>query len=188
MSPQVRKNAVFLYNRVINDNCERTLIMANGLFPEIDEDAIFLSRSDPNEGLGTFSKHGFELENLTWPSVEHYFQAMKFTDPGVQEKIRAAAHPKLARKLGRSRFKRLRSDWAQVKEVVMTRGIYIKCRTHNDIAEQLMATAPNKLIENSQYDYFWGCGRDRRGNNAFGKVLMNVRTKLLDEAGVAKDQ
>lgn len=32
-----------------------------------------------------------------------------------------------------------------------------------------------------QYDYFWRNGRDMRGNNAFGKVLMNIRDKLRKE-------
>ena len=152
-----------------------------GIFPEIDEDAIFLSRSDPNENLGTFSRHSFELDDALWPSVEHYFQAMKFEDAEYREKIRTAAHPKKARKLGRSRFKKIRKDWAKVKTVVMTRGVYIKCRTHPEIAEQLMGTDDRKLIENSQYDYYWGCGRDRRGDNHYGKVLMNVRVKLRTE-------
>lgn len=156
--------------------------MAMGIFPEIDEDTIFLSRSDPSNEFGTYSNHGFELEDQHWPTVEHYFQAMKFSDKDQQEKIRLAADPKLARKLGRSRFKKLRPDWASVKEVIMTRGVYIKCRSHPDIAERLIATQTLKLMENSQYDYFWGCGRDRRGTNAYGKVLMNVRAKLVAEA------
>lgn len=37
------------------------------------------------------------------------------------------------------------------------------------------------LMENSQYDYYWGCGRDRLGHNAYGKVLINVRKKLREE-------
>ena len=64
----------------------------------------------------------------------------------------------------------------------MTRGIYIRCRTYPHLAEQLLATGDRHLVENSQYDYYWGCGRDRRGNNAYGKVLMKVRAKLLEES------
>ncbi len=152
-----------------------------GIFPEIDEDALFFSRADINENLGTFSKHSFELDGALWPSVEHYFQAMKFDDADYREVIRTAPHPKKARKLGRSRFKKIRKDWAKVKTVVMTRGVYIKCRTYPGIAQQLLDTDDRKLIENSQYDYYWGCGRDRRGDNHYGKVLMNVRGKLRSE-------
>ena len=69
----------------------------------------------------------------------------------------------------------------KMKEVIMTRGIYIKCRTHAEAANRLIATDEQKIIENSQFDYFWGCGRDGRGHNTFGKVLMAVRDKLRQE-------
>lgn len=155
--------------------------MATGIFPEMDDKAMYFSRSDVNWELGTFSKHAFELEDKTWPSVEHYFQAMKFEDQNYQEKIRQAEHPKRARSLGRRRFKRLKKDWKKVKATFMTRAVYTKCRTYPHIAEALLNTDDKKLIENSQYDYYWGCGRDRRGTNMYGQVLMNVRDRLREE-------
>jgi ribA/ribD-fused uncharacterized protein len=63
----------------------------------------------------------------------------------------------------------------------MTRGIYIKCRTHQDIAQMLLETGNDEIMENSQYDYYWGCGRDLRGENAYGKILMDIRQKLRSE-------
>ena len=156
--------------------------MSSGIFPEIDEDAIYLSRKDVNEPLSSFSSYLFELDGFEWPSVEHYFHAMKFEDPSYQNKIRQAASPAIAKKLGRTRFRKVRSDWGKVRVVVMTRAIYTKCLTHEEIATGLIATKSAKLVENSQYDYFWGCGRDRRGNNAFGKVLMGVRAKLTESS------
>jgi hypothetical protein len=151
------------------------------LFPPDQTEAVYLSRSDPLHPLGTFSRHSIFLEDLEWPSVEHYYQAMKFEDTEYRERIRRADHPKKARKLGRTRWKQRRKDWKEVKVTVMTRGVYIKCRTHPEIAEALLATDDTQLFENSNYDYFWGCGRDRRGNNMYGKVLMNVRDKLIEE-------
>lgn len=155
--------------------------MNDGLFPDYDADVIYLARVDVNQPLGAWSKHSFFLEDKEWPSVEHYYQAMKFESESDQEKIRTAAHPKKARKLGRSRLRRLRKDWRDVKVIYMTRAVYTKCKTHPEVAEALLATGDKKLLESSQYDYFWGCGRDRRGNNQYGKVLMNVRAKLREE-------
>ena len=64
----------------------------------------------------------------------------------------------------------------------MTRGIYIKCRTHAEVAERLLSTGDRRLVEGSAYDYFWGCGRDRRGYNNYGRILMSVRDKLRVES------
>ena len=155
--------------------------MGNGLFPETDVNSIYLSRADVTEELGAFSKHSFFLEDREWPSVEHYFQAMKFESEQEQEKIRQAPHPKKARKMGRSRFRKLRKDWRKVKVTYMTRAVYTKCKTYPEIADKLLATGDSRLVESSQYDYFWGCGRDRRGENHYGKVLMKVRDKLQQE-------
>jgi ribA/ribD-fused uncharacterized protein len=113
--------------------------------------------------------------------VEHYFQGMKFTDDVHQEQVRNAISPTDARKLGRKRRKSFRSDWKRVRETVMTRGVYTRCRTHPELAEALLNTGDQKIVENSNFDYFWGCGRDRRGDNKYGHVLMNVRAKLQEE-------
>ncbi len=77
---------------------------------------------------------------------------------------------------------KIRKDWSKVRRVIMTRGIYTKCRTHPDVAQRLLATGDAQLVETTQYDYFWGSGRDRRGSNAYGAVLMDVRKKLQEEA------
>ncbi|MEE2730670.1 NADAR family protein [Ketobacter sp.] len=156
--------------------------MSGGLFAETDLNALYFSRSDADQLLGAWSPHPFQLEAREWPTVEHYFQAMKFADPAYQEKIRRAESPKQARKLGRTRFKKIRADWRKVKVVVMTRALYTQCRTYSHKAGALLDTGDQRLVENSSYDYFWGCGRDRRGTNMYGQVLMNVRNKLRQEA------
>ena len=156
--------------------------MSKGLFPEIDTNVHYFSRIDEEETLGTWIHCPFRLENKEWLTIEHYFQAMKFADETYQEKIRLAASAKQARKLGRTRFKRIKTNWRDLRAVFMTRAVYTRCKTYPDLARHLMNTGSKKLMENSQYDYYWGCGRDRRGTNMYGQVLMNVRDKLRDES------
>lgn len=154
------------------------------LFPDLEEGAIYLRRNDPQEPLGSFSKHSFKLEDVIWPSVEHYYQAMKFdkSEPEYAELIRGSKHPKEAQKLGRKKRRSFRKDWKKVRRVMMTRAVYTKCRAHPDVSAALLETGDAPLVNNSQYDYFWGCGRDRRGENMFGQVLMDVRKKLREES------
>lgn len=156
--------------------------MASSFFSSHDENSIFFSRLDSHEAFGSSSAHPFWLDDKEWPTVEHYYQAMKFDNTDYQEKIRLTADVDQARKLGASRFKKRRKDWKKIKITMMTRALYTKCKAYPEIAQTLLETDDNKLVENSQYDYFWGCGRDRRGHNHYGKVLINVREKLKEEA------
>ncbi|MEH6346751.1 MAG: NADAR family protein [Bermanella sp.] len=151
------------------------------IFSSIDEDVICIARNNSEHGLSSFASFAFELEGLVWPSVEHYFQSMKFPASEYQELIRQAPSAKKAQKLGRSRLNKIRKDWAQVRVVIMTRAVYTQCRTHSQLSDALLKTQEKTLVDNTQYDYFWGCGRDRRGENAYGKVLMSVRDKLREE-------
>ncbi len=151
------------------------------LFNNTEQERFTLSRIDPTNPLAAYSKHGFELDGEQWPSVEHYYQAMKFEEGEYRDSIRNATHPADAAKLGKSKKHGRRKDWDKVKVTYMTRATYIKCRTHPEVATALLASGEKTIVETSQYDYFWGCGRDLRGNNAFGKMLMGVREKLREE-------
>ena len=78
--------------------------------------------------LSNFSPPGLEVNGTYWSTVEHYFQAQKFTDNGIQERIRHARTPKEARALGQSRTLPLRLDWDNARESVMLYALRIKFR------------------------------------------------------------
>jgi hypothetical protein len=146
-----------------------------------EHDKVYVSRTDVHNPLASYSRFGFELDDADWPSLEHYYQGMKFEDADIQEQVRTAPHPAAAEKLAKKHRRKIRSDWKKLKQTYMTRGAYIKCRTHPEVAEALLKTADLTIIENSQFDYYWGCGRDGRGDNTYGKVLMEVRDKIKTE-------
>lgn len=147
-------------------------------FSSTPKKVVYVSRSDTTDPLASYSKHAFELDDAHWPSVEHYYQGMKFDDPALRKQIIAAAHPADAAALAKKNKRQIRADWKKVRATVMTRGIYIKCRSHEDAAKALLATGDTPIMENSQYDYYWGCGRDGKGHNTYGMILMEVRDKL----------
>lgn len=151
------------------------------LFPDRKTDALYISMDDPNELMSRNSAHSFTLDNYEWPSVEHYYQAMKFTSDEYQAKIRTTPSSDTAKKLGHRWFKKKRSDYNEVRTTLMTRAIYIKAKNYSNIANRIIETGEVEIVENSQFDYFWGCGRDQRGDNHYGKILMNVRKKLRQE-------
>jgi len=154
----------------------------SGLFLPDADDAIYFSRFDPEELLGSYMPLSFLLEDTLWPTVEHYLQAMQYEAVSEQERIRLLSTPALAHREQKGRwFKKRRKDWKTLRSVYLTRGLYTRCKTHEAAQQRLLSTGSNQLVENDQYDYYWGCGRDRRGTNMYGQVLMNVREKILAE-------
>jgi len=155
------------------------------MFNTDQQTVIRVSMTDSTNPLASFSQHSVSLDGGDWPSVEHYFQGMKFLAPELRALLLGAAHPATARQLAKQHRRRMRADWKQIEETVMTRGVYVKCRTHEEAATALLATGNDRILETSQYDYRWGCGRDGRGKNAYGRILMAVRDKLrgLPEEG-----
>ncbi len=151
------------------------------MFAIFDDDVLLISHVDPNQALSSCSPHPIELDGAEWPSVEHYVIAMRFEDPQWREKIRQASHPRLVRKMAKTLFKRKKPNWKTERQVYMTRGMYIKCKTWPLVAKELLETADRQIVDTTEYDYFWGIGRDTRGENRFGKVLEDVRRKLKEE-------
>jgi len=144
----------------------------------------FYKENQPYGCFSNFSPHGVTLQGHHWPTVEHFYQAQKFAgtpEGAVMAVIRQAATPKLAAALGRDPARSLRPDWDVVKRSVMYEGVWEKFVTHGSIREVLLATGDEVLVEDSPTDYFWGCGRDRTGQNHLGQILMAVRDRLRSE-------
>lgn len=155
--------------------------MKNGLnAPKNDESIIrFYKVKDEYGCFSNFSPHGFELDNQYWPTSEHYFQAQKFFDETIKEKIRRAETPMIAATIGRDRSLPLREDWDAVKEEIMKKALLAKFSNNAEIKSILLSTYPKTLIEATIDDYYWGCGKDNTGLNRLGYLLMEVRSIFI---------
>ncbi|MAT72694.1 MAG: Swarming motility protein ybiA [Planctomycetaceae bacterium] len=142
----------------------------------------FYSKLEAYGEFSNFSPHGIQMDGLWYPTVEHYFQAMKFPGHEQAEKIRCSANPKLAKQLGRTRKVALRDDWEDVKIDIMRSAVRAKFTTHKELTRLLIGTGEEELVEAAPSDYFWGCGKSGSGQNWLGRLLMEVRQELRDEA------
>jgi ribA/ribD-fused uncharacterized protein len=141
----------------------------------------FYSQREKFSEFSNFSPHGIHMDDLWWPTTEHYFQAQKFGDVRYREEIRLAKTPMLAADLGRSRAKPLRADWEEVKDGIMARAVLEKFRTHKNLRELLLSTGDEEIVENAPSDFYWGCGRNGSGLNKLGRILEDVREQLRME-------
>lgn len=139
---------------------------------------FFYRVNDPYGCFSNFAPYCFELNSKTWKTSEHYFQAQKFAGSEYEEEIRQLDTAMRAAKKGRDRRLPLRSDWEEIKDRTMYEAVYAKFSQNPEIADILLETGSNELIEKTTTDYYWGCGSNLMGKNMLGKILMQVRDQL----------
>lgn len=69
----------------------------------------------------------------------------------------------------------IRSDWGAVKEDVMRKALVAKFTGDPSLRELLRSTGTAKIVEDSPRDSYWGVGKDGKGLNRLGELLMEVR-------------
>jgi ribA/ribD-fused uncharacterized protein len=136
--------------------------------------------------LSNFYPSPLDYEGLTYPTVEHAYQAAKVLDQDGRIKLRDAATPGAVKRMG-ARVKR-RKDWFSVNLGIMTDLIRQKFTRYPDLGEWLLLTGDRELIEGNNWgDDFFGMVKDDktgqwRGENHLGKMLMQVRAELREQA------
>jgi ribA/ribD-fused uncharacterized protein len=133
-------------------------------------------------GFSNFSAHPVYIErfNKTFGTSEAAFNAYK--DPTDNEYIKSiadASSPFIAKEL--SKHCNLRENWYERREEFMTEVIYAKVLQHKDFRENLINSCLRPIIHHTRNDKFWGDGPDGSGKNVLGKILVNIRHKLLKD-------
>jgi ribA/ribD-fused uncharacterized protein len=126
--------------------------------------------------LSNFRPCWVVLDGKRYQSVEHAYQAAKTLNEQEREQIRLASSPGVAKRLGRVCTHR--KDWKSIKVSIMTDLVRQKFLRNPDLANKLILTGEEELIEGNTWgDRFWGVYRGR-GENNLGKILMQVRGEL----------
>jgi ribA/ribD-fused uncharacterized protein len=103
---------------------------------------------------------------------------MKCVDIDDARKVRLASTPKEAKLIAQS--VKMREDWGAIKYNIMLNGLRHKIQQHPDVRALLLSTGDARLVENSPYDYIWGCGKDGTGTNLLGFAWMQIRDEIKD--------
>lgn len=154
---------------------------------EVGEPILFYSKKPEFREFSNFYIEPFKLADSNgveklWPSVEHYFQAMKFpTDPDYREKIRTTPTSEKAKLLGGNKAKKIDPQWDSKREDVMRKGLYAKFSQNEQLRRLLLSTGERELIEDNPTDGYWGRGNDGNGKNRLGNLLMELRSQLRKE-------
>lgn len=139
----------------------------------------FFSKSETYREFSNFAPFPIDLDGESWPTTEHYYQAQKFTDPELQQKIRAAENPIIAKRLADEHRGKMRADWDAVKDDVMYRAVRRKFELHPQLRALLLATGDEPIAEDGpNNDTYWGIGRSGTGQNKLGRIIERIRAEL----------
>ena len=141
--------------------------------------------------LSNFYPCKIEHKGIKYPSVEHFYVAMKVTEmqllDGVyytaadfREMIARVSNPGDVKKMGQ-RIK-VRKDWDDKKLEFMSWAVKEKFKDET-LAEMLLMTKDEPIVEgNWWHDKFWGvctCAKcSNTGENHLGNILMGIRDEL----------
>ena len=147
------------------------------------EKILFSSRSKYYSFLSNFYYSEFTIDGKVYNHVEGYYQSRKFIgiDDTAAKHIRSIVSPMACKKAGNSYImsKDRKEEWEKgVRIIVMRQAVYTKFITNSELSKKLLDTQDILLIENSPNDSYWGGGKDGKGENELGKILMEVRQLL----------
>lgn len=133
--------------------------------------------------LSNFWPAPVRLTDVSYPTVEHAYQAAKTTDITLRAQIAVCPRPGGAKRLGR--HLPLRPHWGGMRLAVMLDLLRQKFAPGTDLADKLVATKTATLIEGNTWgDRFWGVDAvEQLGENHLGLLLMRVRGELMREQG-----
>lgn len=117
----------------------------------------------------------------TFPTVEHYYQAMKFDASDARfEKIISLKNPDEARLLTKTPAYQInrRADFDEKKFQIMEQGMRAKFAQNKEAADMLKSTEDAVLIKSCKVCYQCGFG-EGSGQNHLGKMLMKIREELI---------
>lgn len=131
--------------------------------------------------LSNLYKKSLVFEGISFPTAEHAYQYGKFRGEDTRKWAMEAPKPHLLAILAHGLFAwDIVENWHSIKLLRMYRILKVKF-SDPELRDKLLDTENSILIENSKSDSFWGIGRDGKGRNRLGKMLLRVRDQIKKE-------
>ena len=145
----------------------------------------------------------FEVDGVTFPTVEHYFQwskAMMFEGKDSESAKKMLKPPrnkefteaKSVKSLGKKVKDFSAATWDDAKDQIMEKGVRAKfVNPKHGLLEKLLATGDRQIGEANPRDKYWGIGTSSetadakdpkkwKGKNMLGVILMKLRNEFKE--------
>lgn len=145
------------------------------------EDNKIIRFNDEYFFLNNFANSKLTINGITYPSVQHAFEAMKTSDKEVQAEIAVTEKAVDAMKIARNAP--FRSDFIGNRLVIMEQLLRKKFDSPY-YKKQLLATGDKEIVNTLYWkDNFWGVNEvDGQGQNWLGRLLTKIRDSYKDDA------
>lgn len=155
--------------------------------------AIYFHKPEEPYGfLSNWYPSTFELDGLTFSSVEQYImykKCMQFGDREAANAVMATHSPAKQQAIARKAKGYNDVVWKGLRQPVAMRGLFEKFKQSPNLLEQLLETRDSYLVECAVSDRSWACGislyddarfnlANWKGSNILGFALMEVREML----------
>lgn len=144
------------------------------------KEILFYKVNEPYGFFSNFSPHPIYIKGEVWKTVEHYFQANKFEEEPVRERIKLLESPMHAAIEGRNRSNSIKVNWEHIKDSIMEEALNCKFLQHPKLRKELLLSGEAKIIEHTVNDNYWADGVDGNGNNMLGILLMKIREEIRE--------
>lgn len=161
-------------------------------------DIVFFFSGNPalneNQYLSNMYEAPIQVDGITFPTVEHYFQwskAKMFGDSEMETKILKTSSPKSVKAYGDKVKDFKEEEWSAKKDNIMRIAVKAKFTQHPELRKKLADTAGKPIAEANPRDKYWGVGTSSDtskakdpskwpGKNVLGKILEEIRSELKE--------
>jgi hypothetical protein len=128
-----------------------------------------------------FDKPLVDINNITYPSVNHFYYAQMTNVLAKRWHIANQATTSMV--IRAVEMVEVRPDWMSVRDLVMRTALNYKFAPATSWALRLRNTEGEIVNANNTHDVYWGCCECSQcyntGRNMLGVMLMNIRSYIL---------
>ncbi len=176
---------------------KRKVIKAKVPGEPLPEPVFFFSGNpslNENQYLSNMYDAPMQVDGITFPTVEHYFQwskAKMFGDAEAEKKILKTPSSKSVKTYGDKVKDFKEEEWTAKKDNIMRIAVKAKFTQHPELRKKLQETGTRPLAEANPRDKYWSIGTSSDtskakdpskwpGKNVLGKILEEIRTELKE--------
>jgi len=132
-----------------------------------------------------YTAHAVDVDGVIYPTVEHAYQCMRYTDEKITKEIINARSPVKAWQTS-CKYKHLQKpDFRPRKREIMKNLMRARALQHEEVRKALLDSGDAPIVKHiTTYppgDGFWDDGENGEGENQMGKIWMEIREELRSQ-------